>query len=1143
MNREKWIYNGRYLSYVCEENARGWYMNGFRLCNDRTDDLRGEYGIRLTLKEQEKPVRIKVVGTGYVNRAQLNEEKTIHPAIETCVPAGTREIVLPFADFVYWKGRQLFWGYFKSFEIEGAVEKAEIIGGDPLRVSCPVYSRYGRVGEILSYDMEVENCSRRPVQVRIEQEKFGWENCTVSLSEQDIFCYAGMPENRTAAREIVLAAGEKKSVRVLVRVGDRLVPGGRETQTLHLVPDGHFDRKQTCRLITGCRVEGPHIIHTKEGWQQVRDKIRDYDWAAEDFERYRKTAEEWVPTCAQKDRYAVVQEQNSQNGFYDAVQTEYCMNTAIAYAVTGRKAYAEKCLTLIRTVEERYCVSRRLCIQSLVQEGHTFQHLAMACDILWDEGFLDAEDKKKLEKCFRLFMDIVDKELYLGGISNHYIAEIVGCIACALCLQDAERIERFVYGHGGLMMHLARGVFDDGWYYECALGYNLWVLALYLQTGMALERMGYFILQEKVPALYSPNINIAAEELYGITMEQWGPAHKCYRGIEMMLDGMMSYADYRGVVFAMNDSVEQGIYNRRHGFMPYDMAYSIYGKPEYGYLASLAPLRDCLYGAAEIPAFDGSVLYGKSVHCDNAGYAVLRSQNGPEEKRIQAVLHYGSHGGYHGHFDRLDLVSLMRYGRSFYYPEIIWYNYDSHLYKFLIQNSLTHNMVVVDGKNQEAVPAEELIFYSGNRMQVSSVRLTARWANPPYGGMTYGPEQGFEEKALEEGRTFAFPETPPAYGEITGYTEPVTQYRTMVVTDEYVLIRDLSYAGECLQKAGKAMHHYDYMYQAQGLEEVLGAVQSGHRNQLDTSPLSSGQFVTDCAVYRPKQEQVRLFFDMDPDADQSEAVRQYVKDNGRLKMDLHLLNAGQSEIIVGRTPVNRRVHKKIHYELCQNGRLLAGGDTGAWILGAVTLDAEVDGEGPVQLKLRVEKFADTRPESNNTVYLADACVSVEEHRQSLNSLSYETVNTLNSVKNPYMEDSLQAKKEIIIEGNHYTDFICMTPEDYDKEAVLFWDPQGKAGRFHCVLGCDYPPVMPEKERQTIAIRKEGDHCEFITLIELYEEERAVREAEYMAKEHKARIRLQDGTVQEIFFPTEGEGPVRLREYDSAGEIAAEEKTR
>ena len=39
------------------------------------------------------------------------------------------------------------------------------------------------------------------------------------------------------------------------------------------------------------------------------------------------------------------------------------------------------------------------------------------------------------------------------------------------------------------------------------------------------------------------------------------------------------------------------------------------------------------------------------------------------------------------------------------------------------------------------------------------------------------------------------------------------------------------------------------------------------------------------------------------------------------------------------------------------------------------------------------------------------------------------------------------------------------------------------------------------------------------------------------------FRLQDGTVQEILFPAEGEGPVRLREYDSAGEIAAEEKTR
>lgn len=1135
MDGTKWSFNGKKLEYDHGENARGWYMDGFRLCNDRTDDLRQEYGLRLELDRLEQSTRIRVIGTGYVNRSQLNEEAVIHPLIEACVPAGTKEVVFPFTDFSYRKGQQLFWGFFVSFEIEteARVRKAEIIGGNPLRVSCPVASRYGRAGETVAYELAVENCGGQEVCCRIGQERYGWENCSVHMAAwkqeqeeeggiddvEDIA--AGEETNHNVQdMELMIEAGGKRKVMIYVRVGSRLVPGGREVQTIHLIPDGRFDRKVTCRLITGCRIKSPHIIHNREEWGQVRDKIRNYAWAAEDFKRYRRIAEEWQPKCAPSGFYATECDQNSQNGFYDAVQAEYCMNTAVAYAVTGKQKYADKCLNMIRTVEGRYCDSKQICTQSLVQEGHTFQHLAMACDILWEDGLTD-RDRAKLESCFRLFMDIVDKELALGGISNHYIAEIVGCIACALCLQDGERIERFVYGQGGLMMHLARGVFDDGWYYECSLGYNLWVLVLYLQTGLALEKFGYYILREKVPAYYSPNINIAPTELYGITMEQWGPADQCCRSIEMMLDGMMSYADYRGIVFAMNDSVEQGIYNRRHGFMPYDMAYSIYGKKEYGYLASLAPLRDCIYGAAELPQFDGSALYARSVHCNNAGYAVLRSQNGPIEQRIQAVLHYGSHGGYHGHFDRLDLVSLMRYGKSVYYPEIIWYNYGSYLYKFLMQNSLTHNMVVVDGKNQEAVPAEELLFYSGQKVQVSSVRLTARWANPPYGGMTYGPNQSFAQKILEEGRSIPIPADAPAYGEITGYTEPVTQYRTVIVTDDYVLIRDLA--------EGKEVHTYDYMYQAQGLSGMQGAQWNDHRSQLDESPLSSGQFVTDCNCYRPDARQTRLAFDMELNADKAEMERLYQKENGWLKMDLHLLDTACSEIIVGRTPVNRHVRKKIHYELMQNGQLLMAGDTGAWILGEVELDARIAGQGPVQLRLRAEKFPDTSEESNNTIYLADACVYAGGRKLSLRQTAFQAGQV--TTENTCVSD----RQEIILAGNHYTDFICMTPVDYGQEAVLTWNPNGQAGRFHGILGCDYTPVMPQKERHTVAIRKQGRNSEFVTLIELFEEERKVANAAYDERTCTVKVSLRDGTVQETCFPTGGEGTVAFREYDANGE--------
>ena len=59
--------------------------------------------------------------------------------------------------------------------------------------------------------------------------------------------------------------------------------------------------------------------------------------------------------------------------------------------------------------------------------------------------------------------------------------------------------------------------------------------------------------------------------------------------------------------------------------------------------------------------------FRESAFADNVGLAMLRSQttNRPIREQIQATLHYGTHGWAHGHYDRTDLLSLMRYGTQF----------------------------------------------------------------------------------------------------------------------------------------------------------------------------------------------------------------------------------------------------------------------------------------------------------------------------------------------------------------------------------------------------------------------------------------------------------------------------------------------
>ncbi|MNC00053.1 hypothetical protein D3C75_473690 [compost metagenome] len=463
------------------------------------------------------------------------------------------------------------------------------------------------------------------------------------------------------------------------------------------------------------------------------------------------------------------------------------------------------------------------------------------------------------------------------------------------------------------------------------------------------------------------------------------------------------------------------------------------------------------------------------------------------------MVKYGSHGGYHGHFDRLDLISLRRYNRSFYYPEIVWYGYGSYMYKFYVQNSIAHNMAIVDGKNQEAIPARELNFYAGELMQVFSGEVNARWAHPPYGGMRYGPDEEFAQKALEEGRSLPVPEHPPAYGEITGWTEPVKQIRTTVVTDHYVLIRD--------SLSGETEHVYDCMYHILGFQGVEGK-EVGHLPQLDTDYLSSGQFITDCRVFQVENDAIARFAaDMGSVTDDTERIS--VTQTGWLRMNLHLLNEGDTQLIVGRTPLNKEIRKLVDYEVLADGKLVASGSTGAWILGAKTLDIPVEGASELEIRIKAKAFKTflgQEPGLAATLFVTDAYVEEKSGlRTSLHECSLSCCNVWDS-----------PAESVIIEGRTYHEPICINPIDSDQEAVLVIPVKHLQARIlHFTLGANYPPTTAKYERKTVAIRQEGRKAEFITLIEPFEQDAMIRRA-YL-EEGQVVVELKNGSVQRIRF--------------------------
>ena len=507
-----------------------------------------------------------------------------------------------------------------------------------------------------------------------------------------------------------------------------------------------------------------------------------------------------------------------------------------AWQLTGNQAYAEKIVLFLRRLSNPtngYPATLRGCNQSLVQEGHFFQHIAMAYDMIIDSGVLSDADRHQIESTFRTYIETIDRANDYGPINNWNVAEVCGAFYCSLAMQDLVTAEHFFSGPSGICDQLAKGTMDDGWWYECSIGYNMWVASEFTQVALAYEPFGVNFRDMKIPANYSPKAMLVSElsggvttgttpeekrKPFGMNPDIFGPNRRPYREIRDMWNSLLPFLDSRGVMFGVNDSTETRVGGNRTevGGQPFEIAYYAFRDPAYAAVIKMGDgKRDLLYAVPDLPDKTPEY-YRDNAFADNVGLVLLRSQttNRPVRAQIQATLHYGTHGWAHGHYDRTDLLSLMRYGRSFWNPESVFWGYEPFMYKFYCQCSVNHNMVVVDEKMQEATPGERLLFHSGQMMQATAVQTTARWSNPPYGGMVYDyvPVKTFAEKCWREGRSVPIPTDSPPYGYLTGYTEPILQRRLMLVLDDYVVLADFV--------KGSSNHTFESLLQLKGFRSL-----------------------------------------------------------------------------------------------------------------------------------------------------------------------------------------------------------------------------------------------------------------------------------------------------------------------------------
>lgn len=1115
---------GVHFSYLPPRGAKGFYAYGFEQKNDSAADWAGWYGLGMKLKGPKKQRKIRIqITICFADREPVSLMESL------LLQDGQAEVEIPFSAFRIETVKENTWRYVTDVTVEaleGKLEKVSAVAcrGRGFYVDMPVKGKSADKGEAVVYTGTIFNCSRQELSVCMEQQYEGWETMKAEIGLE------------VPGKELLLPPMSARSFQIVLTVSEHMLPGGHEnTQIAFRGMDGRHTYEQQLQLKTLCRLPHPYLYHNTQGWQQVKAKIEHYPCYQPAYQVYLEKAEAWQVTPPWE----------GESFCYETKEEEKLMYAAYSYALTGNMVFAQKAADFFRFFsreQDGYPARKRGCCHSYVQEGHFFQHLAIAYDMIYDAGVLTGTEKGRINECFRLYMDILDMHIRSGQISNWLISEILGAVYGALVLQDMDRALRFVFGNGGLVEQFRHGVFNDGWWFECSVGYNTWVSSMMLHGARALQPFGYNLLHTHFPISYNQEVNAIfpgeqMKVLSGMYNQKWGGNRKNYVCIKDMFDATVPFLDYRGVLFGISDSDEKKLAGAHMG-STYDLAYTYYRDPEYiPIIRNAAP--DPIFGNPEL-LDSKEEIQGRNAHADNIGIAMLRSQKEgrkPEEQ-IQAVLRYGSHGGAHGHFDITNLLSIMRYGRSFYNPENCWWGYGHFMYKFYVQCSLTKNMVVVDDKMQ--IPADNrlILFTEGDKLQAAGTEVKTRWAFPPYGGMVYYQDgQDNTKEALRERchKNACFlpiqeGDDSPVYGEMSGYTEEILQRRVMAVLDDYIVIFDYA--------AGEKPHQYDSLLQIKGFCGLEGEAVTctHHTEQFVDNPVSDGQFITDCSWYQVKGVSRAHFQTIFTEADAGEQLRcdrSNYNEPGVLKIDVHTAWPPCNEQMIGRVAVydgwaadGNGYTIPLKYQMRGTDcSLLAEGAFDGWILGREEVNLDVTGEKEIVLSLQQGcRFSElgkvvTTPQAcfwgQILLTLGDGSqIDVGQELAQENSrfeqrIEFENVDVGKGIGKDYLGG------RVTIVGQEYPYAIPASPLDHQQEGRIriHLEDLDCIGLQACV-GVDAFAGDEWQKRKTYAVRTKGRVGRFVTVLEPYEAESQVEEVT-CDNPNEVTVTLRDGTVQKL----------------------------
>jgi len=359
-------------------------------------------------------------------------------------------------------------------------------------------------------------------------------------------------------------------------------------------------------------------------------------------------------------------------------------DNGLAYRFTGKKQFAEAAAQILLAYADVYSTyaikdtnnranatsGGRVTAQTLDEAGWLIP-IVWAYDLIAGSGLLDEAQKSHIEQdLLRAAAAIIARNS--AGQSNWQSWHNAASGAVGFALEDAGLIARALDDpKGGFRFQMRDSVLEDGIWYEGAWGYHFYALDPLCQLAEMAARAG---------------IDLHAE-----------------RPLRRMFEAPLLLAMPDGGLPAFSDSGAQNVFSQDR---LYEMAYAHYTEPAFAaVLGRRARGREALFWGAETlppgapPALGSTLL-------EASGNAVLRAAASDH----YVGMKFGPHGGWHGHYDKLNFVSYARGGVMAVDPGTQSYAAKTH--DTWDKVTVAHNTVVVDERNHAAATGRLRTFVS-----------------------------------------------------------------------------------------------------------------------------------------------------------------------------------------------------------------------------------------------------------------------------------------------------------------------------------------------------------------------------------------------------------------------------------------------